>query len=130
MITIRLVNTTLDSDRLKAGSREVQSYLAERHDRAIYAGQPRGVRFIPDRTDPFTVRSFVYIGAPTSFTDRATINIGSTGSITFNGPTTQQTWINLWNRGQLKNGAQIQLTVDSTVEPYFLTVSSIPVPVR
>ena len=28
VITIRLVNTSLDSDRLKTGSREVQSYLA------------------------------------------------------------------------------------------------------
>jgi prepilin-type N-terminal cleavage/methylation domain-containing protein len=129
LITIRLVNTTLDSDRMKTGSRELQSYLAGARDRAIYAGQPRGVRFIPDQTDPLTVRSFVYIGAPTSFTDSATISIGPTGLITFNGPSTQQTWINLWNRGQLKNGAQIQLTVGSTVEPYFLTVSPIPVPV-
>jgi len=66
-LTMKLLNVTLDSDRIRNGSRELQSYLAGARDRAIYAGQPRGVRLIPDPIDPSTVRSFVYIGAPADY---------------------------------------------------------------
>jgi len=109
-ITLRLVNTSLDSDRMKAGSRELQSYLAGARDRAIYAGQPRGVRFKSDENDPYSVRSFVYIGAPTNFTDGQLMlaTPGSTGI----GPTsltTIQTIYGLVNRGMLLPGAQIIL---------------------
>jgi type II secretory pathway pseudopilin PulG len=108
-ITIRLVNTSLDSDRMKTGSRELQSYLAGARDRAIYAGQPRGVRFKSDENDPYSVRSFVYIGAPTNFSDGQPIYV-STG-ITAIGPSlaTIQTLYGLANRGVLIPGAQVTL---------------------
>jgi hypothetical protein len=110
VITIRLVNTSLDSDRLKAGSRELQSYLAGARDRAIYAGQPRGVRFIPDANDPYSVHSFVYIGAPTNFSDGQTM--GATPGSTGIGPSlaTIQTLYSLANRGVLLAGAQLLLS--------------------
>src|SRR5580704_14886387 len=110
VITIRLVNTSLDSDRLKAGSRELQSYLAGARDRAIYAGQPRGVRFIPDQADPYSVHSFVYIGAPANFSDGQPIWV-TPGSTTI-GPSlaTIQTLYALANRGMLLPGTQIMLT--------------------
>ena len=78
-ITIRLVNTTLDSDRMKTGRANCSRIWLGSRPRHL-RGQPRGVRFIPDQTDPFTVRSFVYVGAPTSFTDGTTINISATGA--------------------------------------------------
>jgi prepilin-type N-terminal cleavage/methylation domain-containing protein len=128
-ITIRLVNTTLDSDRLKAGSRELQSYLAGARDRAIYAGQPRGVRFIPDATDPYNVRSFVYIGASTNYTDGGLLDISSTGAVNFESTgTTLPAWQNLWNRGLLTSGAQIQLSQGPNVILAFLTVAPNPAP--
>jgi prepilin-type N-terminal cleavage/methylation domain-containing protein len=109
VITIRLVNTSLDSDRLKTGSREVQSYLAGARDRAIYASNPRGVRFIPDPNDPYSIRSFVYIGAPTNFTDgqQLTLTAGTT-TISPSGPTAT-IFGTLASRGLLLPGAQITL---------------------
>jgi prepilin-type N-terminal cleavage/methylation domain-containing protein len=109
VITIRLVGTTLDNDRLKSGSRELQSYLAGARDRASYAGQPRGVRFIPDATDPYSARSFVYIGAPTNFTDGQQIYL--TNGSTALGPSAATIGIiyGLVNRGLLLAGSQITL---------------------
>jgi prepilin-type N-terminal cleavage/methylation domain-containing protein len=129
LITIRLVNTTLDSDRLKSGSRELQSYLAGARDRAIYAGQPRGVRFIPDAADPYTIRSFVYIGTSNNYTDNQLIDIQTMPSVALPGtivPESAQTltnWQQLWARGALTNGAQIQLTQGS-VNLGFLTIAA------
>ncbi len=108
-ITIRLVNTTLDGDRMKGGSRELQSYLAGARDRAIYAGQPRGVRLIPDPTDPFTVRSFVYVGAPRNFTDGQQISVTSGSTAIGVSANTIIIWQNLASRGLLADGAQITL---------------------
>src|SRR6202451_2610301 len=111
-ITVRLVMGNLDSDRMKGGSRELQSYLAGARDRAIYAGQPRGVRFIPDPTDLGTVRRFVYIGATVNFTDGAQVQIAADKRTISTSPTTYvppASWANLVQRGQLTNGAQITL---------------------
>ena len=76
-LTFTLLNVTLDSDRLKGGSRELQSFLTGARDRAVYAGQPRGVRLLPDPADPSTVRSFTYIGAPSNYTDGSLIQIAA-----------------------------------------------------
>jgi prepilin-type N-terminal cleavage/methylation domain-containing protein len=125
VITIRLVNTTLDSDRLKSGSRELQSYLAGARDRAIYAGQPRGVRFIPDATDPYSVRSFVYIGAPSAFTDGTLVDVtNAQGAINFESSSTLPIWQSLWARGVLTSGTQIQLTQGSGTSLGYLTVAA------
>jgi prepilin-type N-terminal cleavage/methylation domain-containing protein len=66
-LTMRLLNATLNSDRIRTGSRELQSFLGGARDRAVYAGQRRGVRLIQDPLDPSCARSFVYIGAPDNF---------------------------------------------------------------
>lgn len=121
-ITIRLVNGTLDNDRMKTGSRELQSYLAGARDRAIYAGQPRGVRFIPDPTDNYTVRRFVYVGASNNYTDGSSIIVDSMGNITL--PMSGlKAWQNLWSRGQFVNGTPIQMTLQSGTKLGFFTVS-------
>ncbi len=109
VITIRLVNTSLDGDRLRTGSREVQSYLAGARDRAVYAGQPRGVRFIPDPNDPYSIRSFVYIGAPTSFTDGQQLTLAANGTTILPSGPMATTFGTLASRGVLVAGAQITL---------------------
>src|SRR5580700_11678853 len=58
-LTMRLLNATLNSDRIRTGSRELQSFLGGARDRAVYAGQRRGVRLIQDPLDPSCARSFV-----------------------------------------------------------------------
>jgi prepilin-type N-terminal cleavage/methylation domain-containing protein len=125
-MTMRMVASMLDSDRIRTSARELQSYLAGARDRAIYAGEPRGVRFILDQsTDasaPSTVRSFVYIGAPTSFTDGTSIDVKATGIFQSGTATPPGSWQSLVDRGLLKNGAQIQLATGGTDAGVFLTI--------
>ena len=131
-LTMRLLNATLDSDRLRSGAREVQSLLSGARDRAIYAAQPRGVRFIADPTNPSAIRSFVFIGATTNFTDGAALTVDANGNITgpistvptgLPLPTPLPLWCNLWARGSLVNGTPIQLTTLSGTKLGFATVS-------
>jgi len=63
-VTVSTINVTINGDKVRAGARQVQSYLEGARDRAIFAKEPRGVRFLLDPTDPRTVSSLVYI-APT-----------------------------------------------------------------
>ena len=65
-VTVTVVNVSLDGERVRSGSRQVQSLLMGARDRAIHRQLPRGVRF---EIDPSSlparpvVRSMVYIGA-------------------------------------------------------------------
>jgi prepilin-type N-terminal cleavage/methylation domain-containing protein len=131
-LTMRLLNATLDSDRLKTGARELQSLLAGARDRAIYATQPRGVRFIADPTNPSAIRSFVFVGSSNSFTDGAMLTVDSLGNILgpvgtvptgLPLPATLPLWDNLWAHGALVNGTPIQLTNSSGASLGFATVS-------
>jgi Tfp pilus assembly protein FimT len=134
VLTMRLLNATLNSDRIRNGARELQTFLSGARDRAIHAGQPRGVRFITDPNDRSTVRSFVYIGATNTFTDGSLLSIDPNGNIYFvtNTPpaapsastTPTAVWTNLWNRGLLTDGTPIRLTVGSTPINLYLTVSA------
>jgi hypothetical protein len=106
-LTMRLLNATLNSDRIRNGSRELQSFLAGARDRALYAGQPRGVRLIQDPIDRSTVHSFVYIGAPSTFTDGTQIQINPDLRTITTVPTV---WTSqLVPRGLLADGAIINL---------------------
>jgi hypothetical protein len=118
-LTMRLLNATLNSDRIRNGSRELQSFLAGARDRAVFAGQPRGVRLIPDAVDRSAVHSFVYIGAPSSFTDATPILINP-GGLTINTlnnvtllpnvpPAAPAAWSSLVQRGLLTDGATINV---------------------
>lgn len=120
-LTMRLLNATLNSDRIRSGSRELQSFLAGARDRAVFAGQPRGVRLIPDAFDRSAVHSFVYIGAPytstggtqvqSMFTDGTQVQVNADNSVTTFGSTTvfPAVWTSLANRGLLADGAIINL---------------------
>ncbi len=127
-LTMQLLNSTLNSDRIRNGARELQTYFAGARDRAIHAGQPRGVRLITDVVNPSTVRSFVYIGASSSFTDGSQLSIDVNGNISFmNGtptpPNTSAVWTRLWNLGLLPNGTPIELTVGNTPILLYMSVS-------
>ena len=63
--TVLGINFTFESERVRSGSRQLQSMLEGARDRAIFAREPRGVRFLLDN-DPLNgrkVSSMVYIGA-------------------------------------------------------------------
>jgi type II secretory pathway pseudopilin PulG len=115
-LTMRLLNSTMNSDRIRNGARELQSFLAGARDRALYAAQPRGVRLIPDALDPSTCHSFVYIGAPSTFTDGSQIMITTTAGVstisgppTLPAPTGNGAWLTLVQRGLLADGAPITI---------------------
>ena len=64
-MTIVAVDLTFQSERVRGGSRQVQSLLEGARDRAIFAGRPVGVRFLVD-SDPLNARkctSMVYVGS-------------------------------------------------------------------
>jgi type II secretory pathway pseudopilin PulG len=119
-LTMQLLNSTLNSDRIRNGARELQSFFAGARDRAIHSGQPRGVRLITDIANPTTVRSFVYVGASSTFTDGTPLVIDPLGNVT-NAPVV---WQNLWNRGLLTDGTPIQLIVGATPIVSFMTLSA------
>ncbi|MBC8289640.1 MAG: prepilin-type N-terminal cleavage/methylation domain-containing protein [Planctomycetes bacterium] len=63
--TVIGIDFTFESERVRSGSRQLQSMLEGARDRAIFAREPRGVRFLLDN-DPLNgrkVSSMVYIGA-------------------------------------------------------------------
>lgn len=74
VMTFTLVAVTISRDRVRAGSRQTQSFLEGARDRAIYAGEIRGVRFLLDQNgptsggNPLTANSMVYLGAPGDLT--------------------------------------------------------------
>lgn len=131
VMTIGLVNTTQDEDRVRAGAAQVQSFLEGARDRAIHAKEPRGVRFLFDTQNPDLVTSMLYIGPPESFeegdiriaaSDQRTIEFREQppGSGTF--PLKQQ-WIALYNRGLIPaTGAVIRIFTSSS-SPVFYTMN-------
>jgi prepilin-type N-terminal cleavage/methylation domain-containing protein len=120
-LALRMLYLTLDSDRLSSGSRELQAFLTGARDRAAYAAQPRGVRFIPDKNDPTTVSSFVYIGAPSNYSE-GTITLVDQGAglpstisqwpVTW-GPQAITTTLGFRDRGLLPDGSRIQIPASS-----------------
>lgn len=69
VLTLSLVNVTVDEDRVRSAAGSVQSFLEGARDRAIHAGEPRGVRFIRDTQDPNVVTSMLYIGPPKNYSE-------------------------------------------------------------
>ncbi|MBX3449133.1 MAG: prepilin-type N-terminal cleavage/methylation domain-containing protein [Planctomycetaceae bacterium] len=60
-ITATAIRVNYDSDRIRAGARQMQSYLLGARDRAIHAKAPRGVRLILDPQLPNVATSMIYI---------------------------------------------------------------------
>uniref|UniRef100_A0A7C4QQX4 Prepilin-type N-terminal cleavage/methylation domain-containing protein n=1 Tax=Schlesneria paludicola TaxID=360056 RepID=A0A7C4QQX4_9PLAN len=68
-VTVSAINISIDGDKVRAGARQVQSYLEGARSRAVAAREPRGVRFLLDPTDPRTVTSMIYIAASEPWTE-------------------------------------------------------------
>lgn len=68
-ITVSVVNFSMTSERIRAAARQMQSYLEGARDRAIYAKEPRGVRYLLDQTNNQTVTSMVFIGSSEPWSD-------------------------------------------------------------
>ena len=114
-VTIASFNFSVNADRMRAGARQVQSFLIGARDKAIYAKEVRGVRLLLDPNDNHAVSAVQYIGAPQRETGVLTFNPAKTGdssgSTVFN--LTGTSWKSLKNRGFLRVGARIQIPSDT-----------------
>ena len=123
-VTVSVVNISLDGERIRAGARDLQSYLMGARDRAVHSKMARGVRFELDpNSDPSRplVRSVVYIGASSDW-QQGSITVRRNGTNgrpeLLRGEFTE--WYALKLRGSLVNGARIKLG------NRWYTVSTIP----
>lgn len=60
-MTIYGINFTKDADKVRAGAAQVQSFLSGARDRAIYAREPRGVRFFVNPANPRSANAMAYL---------------------------------------------------------------------
>lgn len=63
-ITVTVLNVSLDGEKIRVGTRQIQSYLMGARDRALYNGRPCGVRFLLDPIDNRTIRRMVFVQVP------------------------------------------------------------------
>lgn len=73
-MTVMAVNFNRDAERVTSAALHVQSFLNGARDRAIHAGEPRGVRFFLDRANYRAVSSMAYID-PSQFWSDGTIQL-------------------------------------------------------
>lgn len=60
-MTVYGLNFTKDADKVRGAAAQVQSFMSGARDRAIYAGEPVGVRFIVNPSNPRSVNAMAYI---------------------------------------------------------------------
>ncbi|MEQ8854523.1 prepilin-type N-terminal cleavage/methylation domain-containing protein [Gimesia sp.] len=133
VMTVSSINLALSSDVTRSASRQVQSYLAGARDRAIYAKEPRGVRFLVDPNNPAMVTSMVYI-APSPDWSQGVIRLERIDTIGDGTPDTilhvrgdGTDWNFLYNRGQLVDGARIKIPGDASGSWYTINLNQSPV---
>lgn len=84
-MTIGAINLSVTTERVRSGARQIQSLIEGARDRAIYAGEARGIRILVDETltedhdgdattgspptpeIPTTSTTIVYIGSPGAY---------------------------------------------------------------
>jgi len=118
------VNFSLSAERSRSAARQVQSYLEGARNRAIYAREPRGVRFWLDTTlvdassSGRTVNSMVFIGETNDWRvgniHMERLNDGSPDSdkvliIGEDQPEAKTRWVELYNKGLLIEGSRIKI---------------------
>lgn len=104
-ITVAALNFNTDQRKVRNAAQMVQGFLDGARDRAIYAKQPRGVRFLTDANNPATITGMVYIGPPT-LEAQGTLTIAA-GGVTLVGRGTR--WQALQSRGLLGPGTRIRI---------------------
>ncbi len=126
-ITVTVVNVSLDSNRISNSARQVQSYLEGCRDRAIFAQEPRGVRFLLDEDDPTTVRSMVYIGEPHQSDGTLVIEGTGVNEGLMIRQRNGQDWSALFDKGVLQRSARIKIPDEPTGLWFNLQNTSFPI---
>ncbi|MFK7777971.1 MAG: prepilin-type N-terminal cleavage/methylation domain-containing protein [Gimesia sp.] len=143
VMTVTSINFALSSDLTRGASRQVQSYLAGARDRAIYAKEPRGVRFLlapnPNNElhppNPTAVTAMVYIAPSPDWNqglirlERIDASSPSDGIVDtvlhVRGGGTD--WRFLYERGQLIDGARIKIPGDARGSWYTIDLANSPI---
>lgn len=107
-LTLTMVNVTMNADRIRSASRDVQAYLEGARNQAIYSKQVRGVRFLLSPEDNTTVNSMLYIGTPNHF-DNGSVTVSQGSDAISAAPAVAQAWVDFRQRGMLINGARIKI---------------------
>lgn len=136
------ISLVVSGDKVRAGARQVQSFLAGARDRAIYAREARGVRFLLDPSNNRTVSSMVYIGPTEPWTQGAVqmerLDDGSGMAAAknpvilrgFDGGSDYRSasptdWYNLYLQGMIGTGTRIKIPNDDTGQWYTITAELI-----
>ncbi|QDT23837.1 Tfp pilus assembly protein FimT/FimU [Gimesia chilikensis] len=133
VMTVSSINLALSSDVTRSASRQVQSYLAGARDRAIYAKEPRGVRFLIDPNDPTIVTSMVYIASSPDWIqgvirlERIDTTGNSTPDTILHVRGNGTDWRFLYLRKQLKDGARIKIPGDASGSWYTIDLNNSPI---
>ena len=69
VMTVTTIDFTFNSERLRSGSRQLQSALEGARDRAIFAKEPRGLRLLLDPDEPRIVTNLIYVGASQNWSE-------------------------------------------------------------
>jgi prepilin-type N-terminal cleavage/methylation domain-containing protein len=104
-VTITSFNFSVSADRMRAGARQLQSFLIGARDKAIYAREIRGVRLLLDPNDNHSVSAVQYIGSP--LRESGTLTFDATGRVVSS--VTGTPWNIYINRGLLRTGNRIQI---------------------
>lgn len=112
-LSVGVISVALEGDRIPSSARQVQSFLEGARDRAIFAQENRGVRFIRSETRDDEIVSMMYIGSAGESTGKAQVDYVEHPMMpgTFFYVLTQesgQSWTDLYNRELLVKGARIQ----------------------
>lgn len=135
VMTVTSINFALSTDLTRSASRQVQSYLAGARDRAIYAKEPRGVRFILDPNNPTAISSMVYI-APSPDWNQGVIRIEriDASPVPDGIPDTAMNvrgggtdWRFLYKRGQIRNDTRIKIPGDDSGSWYTIDLANSPI---
>lgn len=113
--TAGAVNYSLNAEKVGGAARQVQSYLAGARDRAIHAGDVRGVRFVRDPDNPRLVSSLLFIGPSEAWSEgNMRLERGVAGSNLANvvAASPDSGWFELAARNSLHVGLRIRIPND------------------
>jgi prepilin-type N-terminal cleavage/methylation domain-containing protein len=139
-MTLLAVNFSQESDRVVSAAQQVKSFLEGARDRAMYAKEPRGVRFFVSSENPRAVTTMAYIapGGAWSSPDNSgnvdLLRVDGNGDTRFDNTAdvirrvvgrNNPGWWNLKRRGWLVDGMRIRIPKGPTGTWYPLDTSSI-----
>jgi prepilin-type N-terminal cleavage/methylation domain-containing protein len=121
-MTVYGINFTRDADKVRGAAAQVQSFLSGARDRAIYAQEPRGVRFFVNPSNPRSVSAMAYIQPGQNWTygnvDLERLDISPRNNVP-DGPNVvvvrgeRLGWWQLKRRGLLTDGSRIRMPRDT-----------------